>query len=257
VRRNVYLLMSKVLTTAIRAGIIDVSPLKRAGIKQPAKGRRVEAVPLTVDEIEALADGARCQRDRLAILLMAHGGLRAGEVGGLRVQDVDFAKCRISIRQQVVQVSGTKYISPLKTKSARRAIGVPCSITEELRACVETDPPTTDGRLFNSLGGGYWSAIRINEAVQRAAAAAGLPDSIHSHMLGHTAASLLIDDGANIKSIQAFVGHANITETLQTYGHLLDFGGSALAASMEKRRQAYLNGPERPPDQAHATAINQ
>jgi integrase len=65
---------------------------------------------------------------------------------------------------------------------------------------------------------------------------------VHAHQLRHAAVSLLIDDGANPKDIQAFVGHADIRETLQTYGHLFDHGGAALAASMERRREARRNG---------------
>ncbi len=64
---------------------------------------------------------------------------------------------------------------------------------------------------------------------------------VNSHLLRHTAVSLLIDDGANPKAIQAFVGHSNIRETMDTYGHLFDYGGQALADSMERRREQYRN----------------
>jgi integrase len=240
-QRNVYLLLSKAFSRAVNDEIIDVSPIKRSGIKQPAKGRREEIIPLTIDELERLAESARFPRDRLAILLMGYAGLRAGEVGGLRVQDIDFAKCKLSIRQQVTQTHREKKVAPLKTKSARRTIEVACSVTEELRAYTEANPPCPDGRIFCGTDGDLWAHTKINRQVQKAAAVAGLRH-IHSHMLRHTAVSLLIDDGANPKAIQAFVGHARIQETLDTHGHLFDSGGSALAASMEKRRSAYRKG---------------
>jgi integrase len=237
-RRNVYLLLSKAFSRAVNDGIVDASPLKRSGIRQPPKGRREEIVPLTVEELERLADHARHPRDRLAILLMGYGGLRAGEVGGLRVQDVDFGKCKLSIRQQVVQTHRDKRVGPLKTRSARRTIEVACSVTDELKSYVENNPACPDGRILCGKNGDLWAHGKINRQVQLAAAAAGLRH-VHSHMLRHTAVSLLIDDGANPKAIQAFVGHSRIQETLDTYGHLFDSGGSALAASMERRRQAH------------------
>jgi integrase len=65
---------------------------------------------------------------------------------------------------------------------------------------------------------------------------------VHAHLLRHSAVSLLVDDGANPKAIQAFVGHSTITMTLGVYGHLFDYGGQALADSMERRREAHRNG---------------
>jgi integrase len=80
----------------------------------------------------------------------------------------------------------------------------------------------------------------INHGVQLAAKRAGFP--AFAHQLRHTAVSFLIEDGANPKAIQAFVGHSDIRETLETHGHLFDYGGEALAASMEKRREQFRNG---------------
>jgi integrase len=242
-QRNVFLLLSKAFSRAVTDEIIDVSPLKRSGVRQPGKGRREEIVPLTVDELERLADaaGKNHQRDRLAVLLMGYTGLRAGEVGGLRVQDVDFDACTLSIRQQVIQTHREKRVAPLKTRSARRKIVVACSVVNELRAYVDGCPPCGDDRIFCGRDGDMWAHSKINRQVQKAAAAAGLRH-IHSHMLRHTAVSLLIDDGANPKAIQAFVGHSRIQETLDTYGHLFDSGGTALANSMEARRQKYFDG---------------
>jgi integrase len=62
----------------------------------------MQVVPLTVPEIERLAAGAVSQRDRAAILVMAYGGLRAGEVGGLRDADVDWDAGRLHLRQQAI-----------------------------------------------------------------------------------------------------------------------------------------------------------
>jgi hypothetical protein len=121
--RNIQQLLSKAFNRAVRTGLIEVSPLKRTDIKRPAPGRAQEEMPLTVARLELLASSAKFPRDRLEILVMSYGGLRAGEIGGLRVQDIDFEKCQLKLRQQVVRVTGKgMYVSPLKTRAARRTV---------------------------------------------------------------------------------------------------------------------------------------
>jgi integrase len=240
--RNVQQLLSMAFTRAVRTGLIDVNPLTRAPeVRKPRRSARPAVVPLTVADIERLAEAASSARDRLEILVMAYGGLRAGEVGGLRVQDVDFKRSRVSVRQQVVRVSNDGLrITPLKTDAARRIVTLPRSVIDELRAFTKKHPPADDGRLFYGNEGGMRDSVRINGSVQKAAARAGI--RTHAHALRHTAVSLWIEDGANPIDVQHMVGHADISMTLGTYGHLFAWGGEALADSMERRREAHRNG---------------
>jgi hypothetical protein len=71
---NVYRLLAKTFNQAIRDGLRDSSRLARAGIKRPSKKRATEVVPLTVEQIEHLADAATSERDRLCILTSAYAG---------------------------------------------------------------------------------------------------------------------------------------------------------------------------------------
>jgi integrase len=243
-RRNIHQLLSKAFNRAVVTGLIPANPLKRAPeVKRPPRGRREEVNPLTIAQVEKLADSATCRRDRLEMLIMSFGGLRAGEVGGLRVADVDLKRCQFKLRQQVVRVTGRgQYVSPLKTRAAKRTVTLPCSITDELKAFIADEPPAADGRVFHGADGKMRAHNAINHSVQMAAKRAGFP--AFAHQLRHTAVSLLIDAGANPKAIQAFVGHSDIRETLQTYGHLFDNGGQALADILEKLREEHRNGDD-------------
>lgn len=245
--RNVQQLLSKAFNRAILTGLIDVNPLKRApDVKRPSKTRREEVIPLTVAELEKLADAAKYQRDRLEILVMGYGGLRAGEVGGLRTQDIDFDRCQLRLRQQVVRVTGRgMYVSGLKTTAARRTVTLPCSVTDELKVFLKKEPSADDGRVFHGPNDELRAHTAINHGVHTAAKRTGLPP-VNAHRLRHTAVSLLIDQGANPKAIQQFVGHSDIRMTLGTYGHLFDFGGQALADSLEALREKHRNGNGRP-----------
>jgi integrase len=233
-RATTWQLLSKTFAHAEDDGAIFDNPFRRAKIRRPSEPQ-TEVTPLTVAQIERLADHAASARDRCMILLMAYAGLRAGEVGGLRVLNVDFPRCRLSIRQQATQDGG---IGLLKTRAARRTITVECGVIEELKAFLEANPPAPDGRIFHGDDDRkLFHAVRVNDAVRRAALAAGL--DVHAHDLRHSAVSLLIDAGANPVAIQQFVGHSNIKQTLGTYGHLFPNASDVLATSMTNRREEY------------------
>jgi integrase len=240
-RRGTYVLVAKGFNAAVRAGLISASPLARTNIKRPGDRQRPEDRPLTTEELERLADGATSARNRLVILLLGYCGLRAGEVGGLCEQDIHFgARPRLVLQRAALQLRHGRELGPLKTASSRRTVALPAPIADELSTYLREHKAAPDGRVFHNYDG-IMTHKDVNYAVHRAAKRAGLPP-VHAHQLRHTAVSLLIDDGANPKDIQAFVGHANIRETLQTYGHLFSWGGERLADSMARRIAAARNG---------------
>jgi integrase len=261
-RRNAQQLVAKVFNRAVVAGDIDTSPLKRAPeVRRPSKARQTEVEPLTVAQVEALAEASarprrgqvgpvadmQRRRDRLEVLVMGYGGLRAGEVGGLRVQDMarTGTACQLRLRQQVVRETGKPpYTSQLKTQAARRTVTIPASLYDELEAFLEDYPPTPDGRVFHGPNGEMRAHNDVNHGVQAAGKRIGL--DVNAHQLRHTAVSLLIDAGANPRAIQAFVGHSDIRMTLGTYGHLFDHGGEGLANIMEGLRQEHVAGRHQP-----------
>lgn len=100
-RASVLRVLSKVLRQAVNDGIMSSSPLSRSGVKRPSKRRATPIKPMSIDDIEELAACAASERNRLAILVAGLCGLRAGEVGGLRVRDIDAAKCRLKVAQAV------------------------------------------------------------------------------------------------------------------------------------------------------------
>ena len=69
---------------------------------------------------------------------------------------------------------------------------------------------------------------------------APLPDGLRFYDLRHTCASLLIAQGASIKAVQAQLGHATASITLDTYGHLFPSEMEALADCLEMVRDAAL-----------------
>jgi integrase len=252
VRRNAHQLVAKAFNRAVLVGDIPASPMRRAPeVKRPRAGRQEEYDPLTVEQVEHLARAAgegqwdeySSARNRLEVLVMAYGGLRGGEVGGLKRTDLvrDASGCRLRVRRQVTRVTGRDAeIADLKTKAAKRDVAIPCSLADEIDDLIERFGTARDGRIFHGRKGALRYGHLVNHSVASAGKAIGL--DVNAHQLRHTAVSLLIESGANMVQVQRFVGHANISETLGTYGHLYNEGQQDLADRVEALRENHRNG---------------
>ncbi len=74
--------------------------------------------------------------------------------------------------------------------------------------------------VFPNLSGGYLHPNHMGEKFRKLLKEAGLPD-IHFHDLRHSAATILLCMGVNVKVVQELLGHSDISVTLGVYGHLL------------------------------------
>jgi integrase len=204
-----------IFRSAVNEGVITASPCDGLSVDKP---RRKEVRVLDGDQLTALI-AATPERD-LPVLLTAIGtGLRQGELLGLRASRVDFLRRTLSVEEQVTSGTGrpAALTSVLKTNAARRRIPLPDELLEVLS-------PFVVGRdvLFTRpRSGGLWRRDHFNAQIWKPALrAAKLDDTLGIHVLRHTYVSHLIAAGRNPKAIQRLMGHASITETLDTYGHL-------------------------------------
>ncbi|HEV8683194.1 MAG TPA: site-specific integrase [Actinomycetota bacterium] len=249
VRRNAVKMIARVFNRAVFVGDIEVSPVKRVPeIKRPRVRKKDNA--LTVAQLERLADAAAKgdgrteqtqRRDRLIVLVMGFGGLRASEVGGLRIDDIrrNGQRCRLRVSRAVVREAGETYITDLKTDAARRLVPIPCSVADELEAYVRDYD--VDGPIFTQESGKLMIRNNIAGVVGRAAKRASL-QGVHAHGLRHTAASIAVQAGANPEALRAMLGHTDVRITLQTYTHLWDWGADEIADTMEHLREQYRRG---------------
>jgi integrase len=227
-KRRAHQLLKMAVKRVLQTGDRTDDPFVRAPDVRSPRAPHRDVIPLTVPEVEALAEAAPSERARLGILLQSYCGLRAGELGGLHVEDVDGV--RLHLRRQVVRVGGPGGLreTELKTKAARRVVTMPASLAAEVEALIGE---RTEGSLF-----GVRDSVRINDDVYEARKRAGIRKKVSSHLLRHTAVSLWVANGASPVDVQRMVGHANVTETLGTYGHLFEYGGQELADKMEQLR---------------------
>ena len=153
----------------------------------------------------------------MTVLVLSFTGLRFGELAALKVRRVDFARRRLRVAESVTEVGGRSEWSTPKTHETR-SVPVPRSLIELLQ--VACDGKSGDDVVFSSPGGGV---LRLGNWRHRvfdpACAAAGLV-GVTPHDLRHTAASLAIASGANVKAVQRMLGHASAAMTLDIYAGL-------------------------------------
>ena len=109
---------------------------------------------LTPAEVAALAD-AIAPRYRALVLVGAYGGLRIGELAGLRRSRVDLLRGTVQVAEIVVEVRGILHVGPPKTRASRRTVGLPRFVVEELAAHLGR-PGDLEALVFTATPG--WSA---------------------------------------------------------------------------------------------------
>ncbi|MGI5197100.1 tyrosine-type recombinase/integrase [Streptomyces sp. CA-288835] len=176
-----------------------------------------EHVYLTHDQLETLADVAGAYRPML--LVLGYCGIRWGEVSAAAGGQLDIDRRRLRILRAYSDVKGVLEIGPVKNHE-KRSVPLPRSVADELRPLVEHHG--REQLLFTAPEGGplRYGNFR-NRVFDKAVKAAGLSDlGVTPHKLRHTAASLAIASGADVKVVQTMLGHKTATMTLDLYGHL-------------------------------------
>ena len=225
-------LLTKYFRAAVQEGIIARNPLD--GISAPKTQRR-EIRIMTPQEVQAIADASEPPW-RMVPLLSAWGTFRVGEVAALKEDCIDGN--RISIKEAVGRVGSAGYLKAPKTASSRRTVGMPGWVMDDLREHVLRFR-SEDGLLFHAPKGGLLTSVSYHAVWRKALAAAGFPQPWpRPHDLRHTAVAIMIESGADPKKIQQRCGHATITETFDTYGHLFPGHDDALVEALERRRPA-------------------
>ncbi|WP_431218882.1 tyrosine-type recombinase/integrase [Leifsonia xyli] len=238
-------------TTVLRAygvlaGILDTAVMDRRIPSNPARGvnlpRKVKGKHkyLTHAQVDLLASNAK--KHQALVLFLAYTGLRWGEATGLRVRDIDVERRRVDVHENAVEVSGTIYVGTPKTGEAR-SVPFPPFLTPLLAKLAEHKSPSQllfgDGDNYlhqpDRRRGWYISATT------RSQAADSTFPRVTIHDLRHTAASLAISAGANVKAVQRMLGHSSAAMTLDTYADLFDDDLDAVALALDAARMRGRN----------------
>jgi integrase len=228
--QKAFQILGKIMSAGVDAGIIPTNPCDRVPLPRV---EREEMRFLNPEEVARLA-AAITPRYRALVLLGAYGGLRIGELAGLRRGRIDVLRSRVDIAEICVEVSGHLTYGQPKTRAGRRSISLPRSVAAALNEHLSDYTETVrDAFVFTAPEGG---ALRVPAWRRRhwapAVEAAGL-DPLRPHDLRHTAVALWIASGANPLEVSRRAGHTSTSFTQDRYGHLYPEADSSLAARLD------------------------
>ena len=184
------------------------APQARRPLPKILSGRDLEAM-LTAAAQDQTPEGLRLT---LIVEMLYGGGLRVSELAGLTL-------AAVRTKESFIRVTGKgdkERLSPL-SPAARTALDAYLAVRDEF-------VPKTDKNnryLFVSRGeGGYLTRRRFHQLLKALALKAGIdPAKVSPHVLRHAFATHLVEGGADLRSVQTLLGHADIATT-QIYTHV-------------------------------------
>lgn len=244
---TVYSVLACILDDAVRDRVLASNPAR--GVNLPRRVKRPD-VYLTAEQLRVLADESG--RYGSLVLLLGTAGLRWGEAAALRVGDIDFLHRRVLLHQNAVQVGGETHVGSLKS-GRHRTVGLSGFVVKALaktcrgKAHGDLIWPARDGDYLGPpssvrswLSGAVErcqktaEAARAKESVGDREPTTPLFPRITAHDLRHTAASLAVSAGANVKVVQRMLGHASAAMTLDVYADLFDDDLNGVAQKLDE-----------------------
>jgi integrase len=190
----------------------------------------------TAEECDAIA-GAMFDRYAITVRLAAEAGLRQGEILGLRVEDLDLLGRKLTVAGQAQSLPGRGVTLDLPPKSDAGYRTVPLApATVETVALHLARYPARGGLVVTSSSGAPIRRNMLGDAWAKAKDRSGMGRPLRFHDLRHRYASVLIEGGLDALTVKTLMGHASITETYDTYGHMFpsqsDRAAKAIAAAI-------------------------
>lgn len=232
----------KVLQQGVLLGLIDYNSARDIILprKQPNAKKKVKFIdPSDLKSFLEHLETSQHKRynlyfDAVLYQLLLSTGLRIGEACALEWGDIDLENGTIAINKTYNK--NLKFLSTAKTQSGNRVISVDKKTLRSLKLY-----QMRQRQLFNEVGARvsevvfatptrkYFNASVRQSALDTRCKEAGI-ERFTFHAFRHTHASLLLNAGISYKELQYRIGHANISMTLDTYGHL----------SKDKEKEAVL-----------------
>jgi integrase len=243
-------ILRMVLAEALRHDAIRRNPAE--GMRVP-HGARQEMAFLSHDEVLRVAHAithpvptkyrpvATHPEYGLLVCFTALTGLRAGEVAALQVGRVNQLLGRVEVAESASERGGVVYFGPTKTYE-RRTVPIPSFVADDLARHLETRPADPETFVFTSPDGGLFRHSNFyRRHYKKAILEAGLDPRTRFHDLRHTAAALMIAEGAHLLAVKERLGHSSIQVTADRYGHLFPSLEEALTARLDASFRAAVD----------------
>ena len=218
--RHSYCVLVMIFDFAEEQELIQKNPMDKVDCPKLAK-KKVDA--FSADEARAFLNLLPdCEGDfRCMMYLLLTTGLRRGELMGLQWRDFDFQNMTFDVSRNITySPEKGNIVDTPKTENSVRTIPLLPFVAAQLQAYRATERPHSGENAFVFPSDRGDNVPRTPNAlthrVKRFMKANGLPD-MSPHDLRHSCATLLLDNGADIKSVQEILGHTNASTTLNFY----------------------------------------
>lgn len=249
---NINVVLSMILNVALKDNVIRINPCNGAmkELKRKYSGTVKEVKALTRAEQEVLEEFISrpgvfyCLSPLITVML--YTGIRIGELGALKWEDIDFDNNEIHINHTLLfesKATGKKseyFLNPPKTQKSKRCIPMNPKVKnallmekrrQELKGikCSVTIDGYSDFIFLDNKGKPFHykklnhRLARISEAIDTEIKSKGTVNGlssfphVHSHMLRHTFATRMREAGADIKATADIMGHTEVDLTINTY----------------------------------------
>ena len=227
----IHVTLQKALTQAMRDDLIFRNVA--TGERPRSSRNREEIKALSSEQAKALLSVARDTRNEALYVVAVHTGLRQGELLGLKWKDVDLDSRRLSVRRALKVTNRGLDFGPTKNSASRRSVPLTRTAVTALKAhrTRQNEERLRLGDLWrdhdlvfpNRVGKPLDHNNLYYREYKPLLQRAGLGDEGFTfHSLRHTFATELFNQRKRPKIIQSLLGHSSITQTMDTYSHLLD-----------------------------------
>ncbi len=167
-------------------------------IPRPKRNRKLPEI-LTKDEISRMISSTLNIKHKLILKILYGCGLRVSEIVSLKKEDINFQEGLIHIR--------------LAKGKKDRFVNLPKSLKEDVESYCRLN---NSDILFPSNRGGKLTTATIQAIVEKSAEKAGIQKNVYPHLLRHSFATHLLEQGTDLRLIQKLLGHSDI-KTTQLY----------------------------------------
>ncbi len=222
-----------VLRRAVRDAARDGLVLRNAAaLANPPRQPRREGRTLEITQARDLLAYVTGHRLEAAFVVSLTTGLRRGELLGLHWRDIDLEGGYVTVRGQLRATDHGLQIVDTKTASAVRILPLTELAISALRRHREAHPSLPNALVFRSTTGTPIHPDNWRREVYKATQAA-LGERWSPHELRHSAASIMLAAGADLKTVSTTLGHSSIRVTADVYSHLMK--GDRTAANVMDR----------------------
>jgi integrase len=223
-----------VLDEAVRQELLPANPARTL---KPPRPRRVRRQGLEISEVEDLIR-ALPERWSLLVETAAYTGLRAGELAGLKVEQLDLRRRQLRVTRTVVDVKGELLEDTPKTEAGHRTVtGLSTALCDRLAAYMAGQGLRSADYLFGADGQPYRHNSFYRYVFRPALARLGLTHAnFHDLRKFHTT---LVAPYLSPKALQDRMGHASVTTTLAVYAGRFKDDDRVLGAAIDDLRLSY------------------